>query len=64
MWVVKDSSETPYSGCPVLALGNTTPVGFVERVWIWLIAKDLTFLTATKSPQEYVRKGVRGLFTT
>ena len=40
----------PYPGC------------FVERVCIQLSAKELTFLRATKSPQQYVRKGVREVF--
>jgi hypothetical protein len=37
---------------------------FAERVCIYLMAKDLTFLTTTKSPQEqeYVCKGVREVF--
>jgi hypothetical protein len=37
---------------------------FAKRVWICLIAKELTFLATNKSPQQYVRTGVRALFTT
>src|SRR5258705_9861697 len=35
-----------------------TPGGFAERVWIYLIAKELSFLGATKSPERCVGKGV------
>src|SRR6267154_273098 len=38
--------------------GTTYPGCFVERVWICLIAKELSFFGATKSPQERVNEGV------
>ena len=38
-----------------------TPGVFGQRVWICLIAKELTLLATTKSPQQYVRKGLRDL---
>jgi len=38
---------------------DTHPMCFSERVWIWLIAKGLSFLATPKSLQEYVSNGVR-----
>ena len=39
-----------------------TPRGcFCKRVWICLIAKDLTFLAATKSLQQYEPSRVKAL---
>jgi len=39
----------PHAGC------------FAERVWICLIAKELTFLVTTKSPQEIGDEGDRSV---
>jgi hypothetical protein len=38
-------------------VGIPHPGYFAERVWICLIAKELTFLPATKSLQEYEKNG-------
>jgi len=49
----------PHPGCPVQPFGMPTPTPryFAKRGWICLIAKELTFLEATKRRQADENKG-------